>query len=255
MRFGLCTSIDDIEKVEQVGFDYLEAPVTKIADMSESEFREKKKRVNDTRIKVECFNILFPKTISLLDTSADWMLVQDYLHRAFERINQLEGNIVVFGSGKCRTCIPGVSFDEGHRRLVDIVRKTGEIAAEYGVTVVIEPLNTSECNTVNTIVEGAMLKATVNMPNVGLLADSYHMFRENEHMDNIARVGSLQHTHVATLEGRKFPIVSDSLLVDFFKALKGIGYQNRMSIEGKADYFEKDAIQALKLLKELDSMD
>ncbi len=254
MRFGLCTSIDNIEHVKRLGFDYLEVPVTKIADLTDAELKEKLKKVKSAGIQVVCCNILFPKTFCLLDPANHWTLVNDYLHRAFERIQMLQGEIVVFGSGKCRTCIPEIQFDQGHRKLVEIIKKTAIIAAKYGLTLVIEPLNSSESNTVNTVAEGAMVRADVNMENVDLLADSYHMFRENEPMSNINRVGSLRHTHVALLEGRKYPTVADSKLAAFFKALKEIGYDGSMSIEGKTEDFEKDAVKALSVLKELDSL-
>jgi len=252
MRFGVCTTIDNIEKLEEIGFDYLEANISGLVQMDGTEFEELAKRANNSGIKVECFNILFPKTMNLLDGSSDWMAIHDYLHRAFERAERLSGGIVVFGSGKCRTIPKGMSFLEGHRRLADVIRKTGEIAREYGITIVIEPLNRNESNTINSVAEGAVMQAEVNLENVGLLADSFHMFSENEPMSNITRAGALIHTHVATLDGRRFPVSKDQLLENFFGALKEINYNGRMSIEGKAENFETDAAKALKILKELD---
>ena len=57
-------------------------------------------------------------------------------------------------------------------------------------------------------------------------------------------MGKLWHTHVATVDGRRYPVQSDDLLEAFFKELKAINYDERMSIEGKTENFEKDAIQA-----------
>ncbi|HZK28172.1 MAG TPA: sugar phosphate isomerase/epimerase family protein [Thermoclostridium sp.] len=253
MRFGICTSIDNIESLEKWGYDYLEANISKIAQMEDMEFQETVKKAESSSIKVECFNILFPKTMDLLDPSSQWTPVSDYLHKAFERMKKLSGEIVVFGSGKCRAIPSCMTFAEGHHKLVDVIKKTGEIAQQYGITVVIEPLNTGETNSINCVAEGAMMVADVNLPNVGLLADGFHMFKENDNVKNITRVGKLRHTHVATVDGRKYPVKSDDLLEAFFKELKAINYNERMSIEGKAEDFEKDAIQALKVLKELDS--
>lgn len=254
MRFGLCTVIDNIDKIEKIGYDYLETSVTKLSDMPEPEFKEKIKLVNDSSIDVECFNVLFPKSMCLLDNSEDWDYVSGYLHKAFERIKMLDGKIVVFGSGKCRACMPGMSFDVGHRRLLEVVSKTGEIADKFGITIVVEPLNTSESNTVNTVAEGAILRADVNMKNVGLLADSYHMFRENESLANIERVGELAHTHVALLDGRKYPVIADPMLKEFFKSLNSINYTGRVSVEGKTEDIDTDAVLALKVLKELENL-
>lgn len=253
MRFGICTSIDNIESLEKWGYDYLEANISKIAQMEEAQFQEAVKKVESSSIKVECFNILFPKTMYLLDPASEWKPVNDYLHKAFDRMKRLSGEIVVFGSGKCRTIPSCMTFAEGHRKLVEVIRKTGEIAQQYEITVVIEPLNTGETNSINCVAEGAITIADVNLENVGLLADSFHMFKENENLRNITRVGKLWHTHVATVDGRRYPVQSDDLLEAFFKELKAINYDERMSIEGKTEDFEKDAIQALKVLKELDT--
>ena len=83
----------------------------------------------------------------LLDPASEWKPVNDYLHKAFDRMKRLSGEIVVFGSGKCTNSI--MHDTEGHRKLVEVIRKTGEIAQQYEITVVIEPLNTSETNSIN----------------------------------------------------------------------------------------------------------
>lgn len=44
MRFGICTSIDNIESLEKWGYDYLEANISKIAQMEEAQFQEAVKK-------------------------------------------------------------------------------------------------------------------------------------------------------------------------------------------------------------------
>ncbi|MFQ9798437.1 MAG: hypothetical protein ACLR23_05365 [Clostridia bacterium] len=69
-----------------------------------------------------------------------------------------------------------------------------------------------------------MLAAWIHRPNVKVLADGFHMFKEGESMNNIRRAGELAHTHIATLEGRRYPLERDPRLEEFFQALvdKGI---------------------------------
>ena len=38
MKIGICTSLDNIEKVAQIGFDYIELAVTEIAGLDSGEF-------------------------------------------------------------------------------------------------------------------------------------------------------------------------------------------------------------------------
>ena len=189
MRFGVCTSVDRIEKLQQIGFDYLEANISNLMQLNETEFDELAKRINNCGIKAECFNVLFPKTMKLLEPLSKWVSFRDYLHKAFQRVNRLSGKIVVFGSGKSRAIPPEMSFAEGYCMLMEFIKKTGEIALQYGISIAIEPLNKSESNTINSVAEGAMVASEINMNNVGLLADSFHMFMENEPMENIIGTG------------------------------------------------------------------
>lgn len=251
MKFGICTSIDKIDVMQRTGFDYIEASASTVAQMTDEEFAKAVEQVKNAKIGVECFNVLFPKELSLLGKNADWSKIEPYLKKAFARIKELGGKTVVFGSGKCRSFGKDISFAEAHRQLVDITRKIGMLAAEYGITVVIEPLNRSETNVINTVAEGAMLAADVNLVNVQLLADSYHMFKENESMENIARAGELAHTHVALLNGRGYPIARDPMLEGFFNALSKAGYHGTMSIEGNSSEMEAEAATALSVLRDL----
>ena len=75
MRFGICTAIDNIEKVEKMGFDYLEANASGIAALSEEDFQKTLELVKNAKIGCECFNVLFPKTISVVgpDKNAEEM--------------------------------------------------------------------------------------------------------------------------------------------------------------------------------------
>jgi sugar phosphate isomerase/epimerase len=134
---------------------------------------------------------------------------------------------------------------------VKVVRIMGEIAEKHGVTVAIEPLNRSETNCVNSVIEGAMLEAAVNLPSVGLLADLYHILREREPVENVAIAKDLKHTHIARLEGRAFPTAADEDIRAFFAALKKAGYTGTMSVEGNAVDLEQDAAAALKVLRSL----
>lgn len=252
MKFGVCSAIETISKVEAMGFDYLEANASKLADLSEEEFCKQEELVKEANIPCECFNVLFPKTMAIVGPNKDWEKTAMYLERVFSRIKRLGGKIVVFGSGKCRNCPAEISFAEGNRQLVEAVRRTGEIAAKYGVTVVIEPLNQGETNLICSVPEGAMLMAEADRENVQLLADSFHMFCEKEPLSNISRVRSLAHTHVALREGRAYPTEATDELKEFFRQLAAIRYQGRMSIEGKTADFEADAPKALALLRSLE---
>ena len=87
------------------------------------------------------------------------------------------------------------------------------------------------------------------MHNVGLLADAFHMRKENEDLSFISKCSPLLHTHIALKEGRVFPTEECDEVKEFFLALKSAAYNNRMSIEGKSDDIKSDSIKALRVLR------
>ena len=251
MKFGLCTGSENLEMAARLGFDYIECTVTSIEAMSSDDYNSFRSKVNQSSVKVERCNTLFPGTIRLVGPEADKSKITAYLEKAFPRVKALGGNVVVYGSGKSRMFPSDMAYTDAFRELINVTRLTGQIAAEYGLTIAIEPLNRGETNCVNSLKEGAMLEAAADLLSVGLLADLYHILKEKEPFENIVSVKNLKHTHIALLEGRAFPTVRNSDVEAFFNALKQIGYNETMSVEGNADNLEKDAAAALKVLREL----
>lgn len=251
MKLGICTSIDDIATVERMGFDYLEASASKIAAMPEEDFTRTLALAEGASIPCDCFNVLFSKAMRLIGMDRNDEALEDYLRTTFARLRQLHGRLVVFGSGKARSRPEDMSFSAAYRELVRVTRLMGKIAGEYGLAIVIEPLNRSETNLICSVAEGAMLAADVDLENVRLLADAYHMQVENESIQNIGRVGSLAHVHIAARQGRGYPLSEEEPFVALFEQLAGIGYDGGISIEGKTADFAREAPAALAVLRRL----
>lgn len=253
MRYGICTDIGHLELLEKLGYDYIELSVTKTMGLSEEEQEEALSKLAASKVKCEAFNILFPKTMQLLDGSTGEEELKDYLHRALALVKRFGAETVVFGSGKCRMCPENMTLGEAYRKLVNVYRITGEIAAEYGIQVVIEPLSYAETNMINTMAEGAILEADVNHPNVKLLADFFHVEANHDSIASIGCIRNFGHIHIASGNGRRYPVSEEGEeYAAFFQQLKAVGYDGRISIEGKTDDFEKDGAAALTLLKELE---
>jgi sugar phosphate isomerase/epimerase len=65
------------------------------------------------------------------------------------------------------------NVDKAWEQLADTCLILGREASKYDITIVIEPLNKSETNIINSVAEGYKLAQQVNHPNVKLLADFY----------------------------------------------------------------------------------
>jgi sugar phosphate isomerase/epimerase len=249
MRFGLCTSLENLEMTERLGFDYIECTVTSIAGYSDDDFRKIKDAIKASSISPERVNVMFPGDMTLIGPGVDKAAIAAYLEGAFAKAAELGAKGAVFGSGKSRRFPDNYPFRKGYAELVQIAKLIGEAASHHGITVLIEPLNLGETNCVNSLREGAMLQADVNSEWVKLLADLYHILLLKEPFDNIRAVKEFAHTHIALEEGRIYPIRRTPEVEGFFKALADIGYNGTMSIEGKTENIEQDAAQGLAVLR------
>ncbi len=250
MKFGVCAGLDAAAQAAALGFDYVEPPVSGTAALSDAEFEEKLASVKAAGIETPAFNVLFPSTLQLHTASDDEIAA--YLHGALARVQQLGGRVVVFGSGKSRMRPDGVGYGEAFRRLVEVTRLIGEVAAQYGITIVIEPLNRTETNMINSLAEGAALAAAVNRPNVKLLADYFHVALDGEPVNDIVRLGGVWHAHIASGHGRRYPLSEENEdYRGFFHAMKATGYQGLVSVEGRTDNMAADAPVTLALLRKL----
>lgn len=251
MRFGICTDIQAIAEVESLGFDYLETKLNALAALSEKEFAEVCKLVGKSGIGVERCCLLLPKSMAVIGPAYVKEDLVAYLHLAFARMQKIGCPMVVFGSGKSRAIPSGMRYQDAFSQLVEVTKILGQIASEYAIQIVIEPLNRQETNLINSLTEGAALEAMVGLANVGLLADAFHMRKEGQSMSDIALVAPLMHAHIATLDGRRYPLHADEEVMEFFAALRESGYDQSVSIEGKSEDWQKDAMTSLAVMRSL----
>jgi sugar phosphate isomerase/epimerase len=135
---------------------------------------------------------------------------------------------------------------------VEFCRRLGPVADSVGIDIAIEPLNRKEDNLVLSVEQGARIVDEVAHPRIRLLADFYHMFEENEPVENVANAGArLRHTHLADL-GRVAPgyAEGEADFVGFFRSLRRAGYDGRCSFEGRLDDLATQAKPLLDLMKQ-----
>ena len=251
MRFGLCADIRNVLEIQDAGYDYIDGKLNQIALWSSEEFDQALAIIRKARIKMERCALLFPKSMIVIGKQYDEKAMRDYLEVAFSRMNALGCDLVVFGSGKSRFVPEGMRWQSAYTQLVEVTKLIGKIAASYSIKVAIEPLNRAETNLINSLAEGAALEADVNMPNVGLIADSYHMWQEGEDMGRILTCAPFMHTHIAMKGTRAYPVEATDEVRQFFSLLKETGYDGTMSIEGKSDDWKADSIKALEVMRGL----
>lgn len=233
-RIGVCTSVDKASFLKKSGCSYVEIGIRSflMPDQSDSAFAENLKAAAASELPLYSGNGFFPGELRLTGPSVDMQKVTAYGKAAIRRAHQTDTKILVLGSGTARNIPEGFSREEAVRQFTTLCRNLAEIAAYYGVVVVIEPLQRSETNFINTVREGAALARQVNHPNLGVLADFFHMLRENEEAAALVEAGRwLHHCHIAEKEVRSAPGVKGDDFTPFFQALNQSGYTGALSIE------------------------
>ena len=143
------------------------------------------------------------------------------------------GAAVVLGS--IRGKLQGDSPDErdaSYRIAVDAVQELAEFAAPRGVHLTIEPINRYETNFVNTIQEALDFMGAVGRPNLGVLADTFHMnIEEPNIVESLERAGNLLfHVHYA--DSNRYAVGMGHLdFAEITNTLNGIGYDGYLSAE------------------------
>ena len=228
-------SPEALATVPHPAFDYVEANVQSFLkpEQPDEAFESNRRLASSLALPIPAANCFLPADLRVTGPGIDYPRLERYADTAFRRATQVGIGVIVFGSGGARKLPEGLSREEGLAQFIEANRRIAPLAERHGVTVVIEPLNRSECNFINSLADGAQVVEVVNHPHIRLLTDFYHMLREDESPEEIRRFGSLiHHAHLAEKAERTVPGVKGDDFRPFLSALKAIGYDRLISIEG-----------------------
>lgn len=123
--------------------------------------------------------------------------------------------------------------EELDKILLDILPPLGEHAAKCNTRVLLEPLNKGETFYLNRVEQAAEICRKVNSPGIALMADFYHMSREETDQTAAIIAGGpwLHHVHIATGKSRILPGQEEHSFVEGMRGLRKIGYTGFCSLE------------------------
>jgi sugar phosphate isomerase/epimerase len=101
-------------------------------------------------------------------------LLDQRMHRIIDLAAPWEALVVI---GGVRGTLTGAERDrvDQYRLAVEAVRRYGEYALSQNVSLVVEPINRYETNFLNTIDEALRFIGEVDLGNIGVLPDTFHM--------------------------------------------------------------------------------
>ena len=234
MQLGLCAHPADLAAFKELPFDFIEGHVQNFLkpEAPDADFAPLAAAARASQRPMPSANCFLPADLKVTGPVVDQSRLARYTDKAFARGKSIGLTTIVFGSAGARQVPEGWPAARGFEQYVEALKIVAPIAANHGVTVVVEPLNRGECNLVNTIDEGAEAVQRCNHSSVRLLVDLFHMLRNGESPDPIARHAALiVHSHVAENVNRAAPGTNGDDFRPFLRALKKATACQRLAIE------------------------
>ena len=240
MKYGFSTGFateelfkidfDYIDKVSVSRFDFVDLPIAGLANLNKDDLA----RLVDLDLELPCACNMFPGSVKIFDTPDNHCAFFKYLDNVFEKIYKLGIKNIAFGSPQTRMMPPTWEYEKTLDEFLDI---TTNIICPYlqdGIKVLIEPLNTIECNFINTIEEGLSIVKEINNDKIKLIADLLHMQINNEDSSVFTKaLDSIEHVHLCGLD-RVLPEDNFTPYMDeALHLLKSLGYNKTISYESK----------------------
>lgn len=234
MKLGICAAPADIASFTSLPFDFIEGHVQNHLkpERPDAEFAPLAAALRTSPKQMPAANCFLPADLKVTGPSVDTARLARYAETAFARARSIGLHTIVFGSAGARQMPDGWSAARGFEQYVEALRIVAPIGQKHGVTVVVEPLNRGECNLVNTIDEGAEAVRRCNHPSVQLLVDFFHMLRNGESPDAIARQAALvTHAHLAENQDRSQVGVHGDDFRPFLRALRKASRCTHLTLE------------------------
>ena len=246
MKFAICNELferwafDEMCRfVKGIGYEGLElAPFTlapRITDLDQLRRAELRGQAADAGLEIIGLHWLLAGTEGLYLTSPDPVVrdcTAEYLVALAEATRDLGGDLMVFGSPKQRSLLPGVSPVQAFDWAAEIFRRVMPRVADCGVTICMEPLSPAETDFINTCADGSRLVDAVAHRNFVLHLDVKAMCSEPTPMADLIRrhapTAGHFHANDANLRGPGFGAID---FVPIFRELLDAGYDRWISVE------------------------
>lgn len=228
------------------GYDFAECSVGLLMSISDEDFE----KVIEKKIKIRAFNCFVPSELKIVeDTPEMW----EYIKKAFYRMEKVSAEIIVFGSGGARRIPDTITFNDGLEKLENFILKCNDLAKKHNITLVLEPLNHNESNFLPTVKSAYDLCNKLDLSNVKILADIFHMYVENEDFSVLKETADkIHHIHINNPITRTCPTQEENKFIRAFaESLNNAGYNRTVTIESAYNDFSNDIKDAIIYLKEV----
>src|SRR6185295_16641564 len=169
-----------IQKAKNFGFDTFELPLEDPSHVTPAKAAEAYKRAN---IKAVVCGPFGPGRDLSSDSAADRDGSLNYIAASLKLCDAIGSKFLggpMYSSVGKRRQVPDKQRKQEWDRAVKGVQKAGKMAADYGVTLGIEPINRFEIDLINTSDQVLRFVKEVGLKNVGIHLDTFHVNIEDK---------------------------------------------------------------------------
>jgi sugar phosphate isomerase/epimerase len=268
LRVGICNELFegwDLKRVcatvKEIGYDGIElAPFTLaplIGDLPGWRRREIRSTIEDAGLETIGLHWLLAKTEGFHLTSPDDVVrkrTAAYLIELAEATKEMGGSLMVLGSPKQRSLLPGVTIHEAMDYAVLVLSQAMPAIGALGVDLCLEPLAPTETDFLNSIAEAMQVIERLDHPHARLHLDVKAMSADpgGTVTSLIARHGrEAGHFHAQDPGNLRGPGMGELDFGPIVRALEASGYGGWVSVE-VFDYTagaEETAVESLRCLR------
>lgn len=223
-------SVPLIQKVADMGFDGVEIP---LFDPATTPVQKAKEVMDANGLGCTCCSILGPDRDLISEDPAIRENAKQYMRDCIEISEAWESSIFCGPLYSAVGKLTGTSrTDQEWDWAVAGLKEVGAFAADHGVTLAVEPLNRFETYFVNIAADAIKLVDDVDLSNVGIHLDTFHMNVEEKSLYKAITDAGDRVAHFHSCENdRGTPGTGNVDWDGTFQALKEIGYDDWIVIE------------------------
>jgi sugar phosphate isomerase/epimerase len=253
VTFGACLSLDKYDLLVECGYDGICLPAAVLAEMEDAEFDCTADKIKGGPLICEDLNLFCRADVKL--AGPEWPAgLREYAGRLFARAERLGIKRICVGSGGSRRLPEGYDRSRGMEELAESFSILSAMGAEHGIQMLIEPLNSRECNFINTTEEALALIDMLPRGKLGLTYDSYHADYMKEDLGWIGKaadkIGVVHLSHEINSNRCYLQPEHIAHYCAYADALKATGYKGGVFLEAGYGELSAELPRTLAILKE-----
>jgi sugar phosphate isomerase/epimerase len=242
VRWGkMVTDLSEVEQAASDGFDFVHPVNDLVANLSDEQVLRQKARLLDGGMPFKVCSVPLPADVRVTQKGFNIYVWMEYLKNATHRMAELGCRKLVWNDGRARV-LPVEGGNAGLKeQVLQFLYMLCGMAANFDMTVLVEPLGPRRTNFLNTMKEINDFLPRVGKENLSSLISLRELGQIGLPLSDFAKyrqlIDHVQMENPRSFEGPRIcPRPNDGYEYrPFVQALKDVGYSSDVSLPGDAD--------------------